>query len=274
MGAHHTGPTIVLEASAGAASPAWAWVQPALAEHYRVVAYDRPGLGWSEARPGPFDPEHNAEQLHTALAQRGIDGPYILVGHSMGGLFARIFAGRYPEEVAALVLVEPSHPDQTARHPALAKEQADFSRLLRWLPWLARLGLTRVIDMSGTQFAGLPDAPRAALGRFLASTRHIETMVAEMDGFERSATVARGAGTLADRPLVVLSGAQSGAEAVDPAAYRAGWHGLHAELATLSSRGVHRVVADAGHTSILYAPAHAQTVVAAITEVAAAVGDR
>lgn len=106
MGEDKDGPTVILEA--GGMSSQWAWIQPEIAEFARVVSYDRAGLGWSEQ---PHDARHISQQLHTALEEAGIGGPYVLVGHSMGGVYARQFAGDYPDEVAGMVLLDSSYPD-------------------------------------------------------------------------------------------------------------------------------------------------------------------
>jgi pimeloyl-ACP methyl ester carboxylesterase len=86
-------PTVVLEAGSGMIAKAWAcWIQPELAKSTRVVSYDRAGLGWSEATGSPPTAQHIAQQLHTLLSNSGIPGPYVLVGHSFGGIYIRMYA--------------------------------------------------------------------------------------------------------------------------------------------------------------------------------------
>jgi pimeloyl-ACP methyl ester carboxylesterase len=108
-------PTVILESGLGATSVDWANIQPEVANTTRVCAYDRAGSGWSEPGPGPGDPQQIAAELHTLLANAGIDGPYVLVGHSFGGLYVRMYAYQYPNEVEGMVLVDSSHPEQSAR---------------------------------------------------------------------------------------------------------------------------------------------------------------
>jgi len=108
-------PTVILESGSGANSTAWANIQPELADTTRVCAYDRAGTGWSEPGPGPGEPQQIAGELHTLLGNAGIDGPYVLVGHSFGGLYVLRYADLYPEEVEGMVLVDSSHPEQSAR---------------------------------------------------------------------------------------------------------------------------------------------------------------
>src|SRR5215831_3258079 len=112
MGQLNSGPVVVLEAALGSTSSQWAWVQPALASTMPVVAYDRAGLGRSEPGPRPRDARSIAAELHVALRKINVRGPFILVGHSLGGLFVRVFADMFPDEVAGMVLVDATHPDQ------------------------------------------------------------------------------------------------------------------------------------------------------------------
>jgi pimeloyl-ACP methyl ester carboxylesterase len=104
-------PTVILESGLGTLSADWANVQPEVAKTTRVCAYDRAGTGWSEPGPEPRDPQQIARELHTLLGNAGIDGPYVLVGQSFGGLYVRMYAARFPKEVQGMVLVDASHPD-------------------------------------------------------------------------------------------------------------------------------------------------------------------
>jgi pimeloyl-ACP methyl ester carboxylesterase len=105
-------PTVVLEAGAGDFSFDWGLVQPAVARFARVCAYDRAGYAWSDAGPMPRTMQQIVYELHTGLANAGIEAPYVLVGHSLGGLLVRMYARQYPKEVAGMVLVDSSHEDQ------------------------------------------------------------------------------------------------------------------------------------------------------------------
>lgn len=103
-------PTVVLEALSGGTSSYWAWVQPEVARTTRVCAYDRAGRGWSDPGVAPADLWGTVGNLHTLLQNAGIEGPYVMVGYSIGGLYARAFTHRYPDEVAALVLLDSAPP--------------------------------------------------------------------------------------------------------------------------------------------------------------------
>jgi pimeloyl-ACP methyl ester carboxylesterase len=118
------GPLLVLQSGLGDGSASWAEVQPLLARAHRVLAYDRPGEGRSPAVAGPRDPCTVADELHALLQQLQLPPPYVLVGHSLGGLYQFVYARRYPGEVLGLVLLDPTHPDHwaqvQAQTPALA----------------------------------------------------------------------------------------------------------------------------------------------------------
>jgi pimeloyl-ACP methyl ester carboxylesterase len=103
----------VLIAGAGDFSFDWGLVQPRVSRFARVCSYDRAGLAWSQPGPIPRTMLQDASELHALLRAAGVKPPYVLVGHSVGGLIARVYAGRYPREVAAMVLVDPTHEDTT-----------------------------------------------------------------------------------------------------------------------------------------------------------------
>ena len=108
----HGSPTVVLSNGLGGVSAGWARIAGPVAATTRVCAYDRAGQGWSEEAASPRDGVQSAEDLHTLLAEAGEHGPYVLVGHSTGGTYAMTYAARYPEQVAGLVLLDSSSPEQ------------------------------------------------------------------------------------------------------------------------------------------------------------------
>src|SRR5918997_4096310 len=112
------GPTVVLDAGSRGMSAQWVRVQREVSGTTRVCAYDRAGMGWSEAGPDPRDAEQISGELHTLLGKAGIEGPYVLVGHSLGGMYMQTYAARYPDEVAGLGLVDSStDPEQFSQPP-------------------------------------------------------------------------------------------------------------------------------------------------------------
>lgn len=253
------GPTVILEGGAGLGSVTWGWIQPRIAETTRVVAYDRAGVGWSDRGPEPRDGQQIARELHSALQGAGIQEPYVLVGHSFGGLYVRMFADMYPEEVVGLVLVDPTHPDQMQRSPKEAEAMQTTGRLMGVFDVLSHLGVLRLINPAQLM-PGLPAAQDAQL-RAYAADGFANAAKAEMAVIEsRTAPQVRQTRNLGDRPLVVLSAGQTVAQ--DPMFYA-----LHDELATLSRRGVHRVEDGATHAGMVFDATHAQATIAAIEEI-------
>ncbi|MCZ8520293.1 MULTISPECIES: alpha/beta fold hydrolase [Paenibacillus] len=117
-------PTILLESGSGESSLSWREIPEKLSSFATVVAYDRAGYAWSEASPNPRTGENIVRELHTALKNAGIKGPYLLAGHSLGGMYSRLFAQTYPEEVAGMVLID-ARPENDARRtePIYAREK-------------------------------------------------------------------------------------------------------------------------------------------------------
>lgn len=116
-GVSDNGPSVILDGEHGTFSPAMRHLQQALSEKVLVVSYDRPGYGWSDPVNADRDPIGVVGDLHEALARASVPGPYIMVGHSLGALYARGFASSYPEDVVGLILVDPAHEDQLDRLP-------------------------------------------------------------------------------------------------------------------------------------------------------------
>jgi len=103
-------PTVVLEPGHGGSSSDFGWITSAVARETRVCVYDRAGRGWSDATDGPQDGAHIAADLHTLLERAHVPGPYVLAGHSFGGLYVLSFAAQFPDQVAGMVLLTPPHP--------------------------------------------------------------------------------------------------------------------------------------------------------------------
>src|ERR1043165_9432869 len=116
-------PTVVLDAGLSGSSLDWSLVQPELGRTTRVCAYDRAGMGWSDPGPQPRTPRRIADELHTLLTNAGIAGPYVLVGHSLGGKNVRLFALSHPDQVAAMVLVD-ARGEYVDANTSPAEEQA------------------------------------------------------------------------------------------------------------------------------------------------------
>jgi pimeloyl-ACP methyl ester carboxylesterase len=252
-------PTVVLDGGLGYTSVEWSgWVQPEVAKHTRVCAYDRAGMGWSEPGPDPPDATRVASELHTLLQEADEEGPYVLVGHSLAGLYSRIYAERYPEEVAGMVLVDSSHPDQF-EGSGLALTMSRAAGVLG--PLIARAGIPRVFNLYPSN-PELPPLQREQSLSLYYTTPHLVATYEEMGTMPESLEKARGTGTLGERPLMVVSAAADhGAEA----------RAFQEDLTALSSNSSLRVVEGSTHVSLVVDPDHARQTSEEIVEVVEAV---
>jgi pimeloyl-ACP methyl ester carboxylesterase len=261
-------PTVILDAGSGSMAAQWGWVRDDLAGSTRVVAYDRPGTGYSDAPPAPLDAAGLAADLGEALDLAGVEGPYVVVGHSMGALTARAFAVAHPGQVAGMVLVDPRVSRLQDDWPEVGALPAGTPLLLRLAPFAARLGVLRVLDPRGDNVDQLP-APDAGRARAaLAAPGHWAGVFPDARLGESAAELLTADGAdLAGLPLVVLSATEPDTSIGD-AADRAWFTGLHERLATAASTsGEHRLVDGADHMSIVTDPRHAAAVTDAIREV-------
>jgi pimeloyl-ACP methyl ester carboxylesterase len=254
-------PTVVLDAGSGEMSADWVLVQREVSDTTRVCAYDRAGMGWSETGHEPRDAKRISDELHALLTKADIAGPYVLVGHSFGGLYAQTYAARYPDEVSGMALIESSSPAQFGYRTEGRNSYEPPKRTFAVAPLLARLGVVRLLYKLVPAPPGLPHQQRAQIDALGPSTRQVGTSALELRAGPQTATQARGLRSLGDKPLAVVSAGTQ--ERV--------WLEQQDELAALSPNSTHRVVKGATHTSVLYDRSDAQATSAAIVEVVTAV---
>jgi pimeloyl-ACP methyl ester carboxylesterase len=202
---HCTGegsPTVVIESGWGDMSASWGWVQPEVAKATRICTYDRAGMGWSEASPEPRTAREYAKELHTLLKKANEPGPYVLVGHSMGGYTVRVYAHDYPEEVVGLVFVDPQNLSvSNVATPAPAPKPGSFS-----VPALmARVGLARLLAGPLGSIQDLPEGDKQAYTALSVTSRGAQTLTDEFIGMSEGGAQARAVTTLGVLPLIVLS---------------------------------------------------------------------
>jgi pimeloyl-ACP methyl ester carboxylesterase len=275
-----------MEAALGGSSISWSLIQPEVARLTRACSYDRAGFGWSEAGPMPRTAGRVADELRVLLDRGGVPPPFVLVGHSFGGLVMRIFAARHRSEVAGLVLVDPAHPEDWVR-PA-GKEQVKIDRGLRLCrsgATAARFGAARFVN--GLVTIGLfgvarglarvvsrgrlsredegilaplwklPPEARKPLRQFWTQEQFFAALASQIASISTSAAeTLEVAGSYGDLPLVTIS-------STDPGDYRLRQQDA---LARLSRRGRHLVASNSGHWIPLDQP---QVVIDAIREVLA-----
>jgi pimeloyl-ACP methyl ester carboxylesterase len=231
-------PTVVIEAGLGGWSLPWNSVQEEVAKTTRVCTYDRAGMGYSEASPLPRTAKQFAYELHTLLARANIAGPYLLVGHSLGGLTVRIFAHDYPTEVAGVVLIDSMSPGQMTQPPAEIVPQTSYQASAFSLPFLlGRIGLVRVLAEPLGLIQTLPAQTQPAYAAFAVTPRTAQTFVDEFSGVQVSLAQADAVSSFGDLPLIVLTAALN---------QQADWQTMQTELLLLSSNS-QQIMADSGH---------------------------
>jgi len=282
-------PAVILDAALGGSSLSWTFVQPEIARVTRVCSYDRAGFGWSGPGPMPRTAGRIADELRLLLERAEIPPPFVLVGHSFGGLVMRVFARRYRGDTVGMVLVDPAHPEDWVR-PA-SKEQLKIergARLCRYGVTAARLGIARLVSGLGSIGAfgiargvvkivsrgglsredegilapvwKLPAELRTPLKHFWTQAKFFEALGSQIETICVSAleTLDASADGYGDLPLITIS-------STDPGDYRIRQQDA---LARLSTRGRHLVASNSGHWIPIDQP---EVVVSAIRDVLAIV---
>jgi pimeloyl-ACP methyl ester carboxylesterase len=253
-------PTVVLESGLGESSFYWARISTAVAATTKVCVYDRAGRGWSESAPKPQDGLAVAADLHTLLTKSGNPGPYVLVGHSSGGVYVRIFAAKYPDEVAGMVMLDAQPPDPFTSLPDYPAFYASTPTLYGILPSVARLGVLRLAY--GSAFGDLPAAARDEERGDQASVRLQVSARDEIAQLRASLQEARALTSLGARPLVVVTAVLEAP---------GGWVPAQDGLVSLSTNSVHRVMQDLSHVPLITSESGATASSKAILDVVAAV---
>jgi len=285
-------PTVVFDSGLSDWSATWALIQPAVATRTRACSYDRAGMGYSDAAARPPTPANTVQDLHALLAAAKIDGPLLLVGHSLGGFNMKLYAATHPEQVAGLVLVDPSEErlwprvgqalaprfGETLVREASADDASSIEGAIahfRGCADEAKRG-----PLSEARYAQCTDPPRVPLGEAILAERrrlqadpvYLETQASEFEHcmFARDeAADARyaqlfGKGALGDRPLIVLTHSQWEMTPPFGEIGHASWLAAHRETAALSTRGTQRMVPMSRHNIQVDQP---QAVIDAIAEV-------
>jgi pimeloyl-ACP methyl ester carboxylesterase len=256
-------PTVVLEPGGGEMSSVLGWIAPAVARDTRVCVYDRAGRGWSEPADTTQDGRQIATDLHTLLQHGHVPGPYVLAGHSFGGLYVLTFAARYPDEVAGMVLVDSTAP--AAAKPAATAPGDGGSydirgRVSALFSISARLGLGRLYGQF--DYGSLPPRSRDEARASAATASQLRSTIDEYVQANTSMEQAASLGDFADKPLVVLTAGSGSA---------AGWSAKQNALAALSTNGVHRVIDGATHASLISDEEDAAATTQAILDVVSSV---
>ena len=229
-------PAVILESGIPGTSLGWASVIKDIASFARVCAYDRAGYGWSEAGAEPRTVSNITGELRELLRTAQVGPPYVLAGHSFGGLIVQVYAGQFPDEVAGMVLVDSSHPDLARRTGNLDR----MGRVAFRLKLLAPLGIARlIIDVPSGNPESRPSSVRAMEKEVLATTRSFRAMASELEGLQESLDqAAKNRPRLGRKPLVVLTEGERKMEF---------WHAMQEQFTELSDSSEWQVVNGAGH---------------------------
>jgi pimeloyl-ACP methyl ester carboxylesterase len=219
-------PVVVLQAGLNGSAADWSRVAPTVAGSTKVCAYDRAGHGWSDPAAAPQDGAAIAADLHTLLDRAGVAGPSVLVGHSSGGPYMRVFAAQHPDQVAGMVLLDAQPAEAFTALPDFPAFYGPYRTILTLAPSLARVG-------AGFLLASPADP---------SGVRTAQSMRDEIVALPDALRQAQALTTIGDRPLVVLS---AGSE------QQAGWMAAQEQLVSLSTNAVQRVLPSATHDSVV-----------------------
>lgn len=257
-------PTLILEAGLGENSLSWYPVQSRLAQHMRVCSYDRPGLGWSDLIDTPIQPEHVAKNLHALLNKAGISSPYVLVGHSRGGIYVRAFYHQFPEETQGIVLVDSTH-EQGPMHqyPYAARDYQKQAVLIAVAEPLARVGLVRLMEianadrqpsplpaevvMAKTAVQNRTDTARAVVNEITVMRRGLDPLTPPPGSLGSLPLLTLTAGNLIDPKLVEREAERLGKNVETEKVLARIKQAEQNDLARLSSKSRHIIVRDSGH---------------------------
>jgi pimeloyl-ACP methyl ester carboxylesterase len=265
---HCTGsgsPTVVIQPGGGDFSSGMAWIAPAVASKTRVCVYDRAGRGWSEPAESPQDATQIATDLHTLLQRGNVPGPYVLAGHSFGGLYVLTYADRYPDEVTGMVLVDSTNPATEADpEAATAYDGGSYDAVTDRVAALggaaARVGLVRLVG--SFDYGELPAQSRDEVRAKTATAEYASGWIDEFVQANASGAEAAMLTDFGDKPLVVLTaGAET--DATHDAA--------QTKLAALSTNSTHRVVDGASHAGLIFDEQYAKVTTHAVLDVVTSV---
>jgi pimeloyl-ACP methyl ester carboxylesterase len=253
-------PTVVFQSGLAEGSAYWGRIAPAVAATNRVCVYDRAGRGGSDPVPAPQDGMAVADDLHTLLSNSGNSGPYVVVGHSTGGPYLRVFAAKYPNEVAGMVLLDPQPADAFTSLPDYPTSYDSIHVVASLFTPLARLGLFRLV------YALVPADLPSPYGEAERAEKSLPRLQqGQRDEFaviHSTLSQAMALTTIGAKPLVVVSA---------PIDAQRGWMDAQKGNLSLSSNSSQRIAADQDHGSLIESERGAAISTQAILDVLASV---
>ncbi len=255
-------PTTVIEAGWGDSSASWGWVQPEVAKTTRICTYDRAGMGWSEVGTQPRTARQFAKELHSLLVKAREPGPYILVGHSLGGFTMIVYAHDYQTEVAGLVLID-AQALPTSDINAFKPAPKPGARSL--LALMARVGVARVLAGPLGSIQDLPERDKQAYAASAATPRFVQTFLDEGRGMSEGGAQAKAVITLGALPLIVLSRGKD---------RDADWAASQASYLQLSTNSQQLFADQSGHRIMIEQPEAAVGAIVMMVELVRRKGQR
>ncbi len=255
-------PAVILDSGLGDSYVSWFKVQSQIAKFARVCSYDRAGLGYSDSSSEPRTSKVIAQELHALLQAADVVPPYVLVGHSMGGFDVRLYASLYRDQVAGMVLVDASHPDQENRFPPEVKNmEGTWLREAEFLEYTMPFGVPRLLGLCEED-----PVQRAAECNFHSAREN----VAELKAVSESAAQAAATPSLGDMPLTVLSHDPEKPSSEFPPdlakPINDAWEKMQEEMVHLSTRGTQTIVKNSSHYIQIDQPAVVIDAVHAVVE--------
>lgn len=235
--------TIVMDAGLGGGVLDWSAVQPEVSKFARVCTYDRAGMGWSEKGISPRTSQQIATELHTLLGNAGIQGPFILVGHSIAGVNMQTYASRYPDEIAGMVLLDSSHENQLSR--------PEF-RIPFFIPLLTKVlspfGFGRLIKFASAPNPNLSPEINTERNAIYSHTGNMYTIADEMSAIPDSLDQLRASPMkFGDKSLIVISRGKKEDSSEDTARTEDAWRDFQTDLVSRSTKGKQIIAEKSGH---------------------------
>ena len=247
-------PTVVLETGLDYFGElAWAKVLGPVAQFTRACAYSRAGIVWSDDKRGAHDGVGAARDLHATLAAGGEKGPFVMVGLSLGGPIISIYTGLYGDQVAGLVYVDASHPDQLKRTQAvlgkLPNDKAFIQDLGGKLSWTGGPRLVAVLARNSHGETTAAMSPRSRAIALAYFSKSLGPMVSERDSIPATFAEAGAYRNLGARPVIVLTRGRPAPDVpkADDDKFQTLWLDMQKDMATWSSRGAQRTITGSGH---------------------------
>lgn len=260
-------PIVLLESASDMMAADWAWVQDQLAGQAMVCAYDRAGFGWSDSSKEARSADRVVEELEALLREAKLEGPFVIAGHSVGALYAQVYAARNPEQVTGLVFVDPGHHEAMNRIPEMRELLKKDREMVKLLEILSYFGVPRLLEIGIANAGGLPQSKAFEMQMHMSRPKHWQTLLQAIDHVEATNEVVRRTPVQVGIPAAVISASGPWGPADKDGIIRKNMIELHAELSSKYSSAQHIIIEGADHGSIIHDRQHALQVAVVIQSI-------